>query len=305
MKRRSKDNTVDNKVDLIITADWHLFEETKNPPCRLDNIWDAQWDKIAQIKELQKEHKCFILNAGDIFEHWKTSPYLINTCIEYFPEQMDCIAGNHDMPQHNFELINKSGFDVLCRSGTIGYLYGHFDWGKIVNAEIPDGGVYNNKNVIVAHIMTYKGKAPWPGCSDPNTQEVFDIFPDADLIITGHNHKTFTDRKGDQLLINPGSLTRHKADQEDHKPCVFLYNAKEHDYKIHYLNYAPASKVMSREHIEKIQRKNKQIEAFVEKLKNDWDVSLDYKENLEKSFMENSVPSKIKQIIYNWLDGVC
>ena len=30
-------------IDMIITSDWHLMEKERNPPCRLDSHWEAQW----------------------------------------------------------------------------------------------------------------------------------------------------------------------------------------------------------------------------------------------------------------------
>ena len=128
---------------------------------------------------------------------------------------------------------------------------------------------------------------------------MFDIFPDADLIVCGHNHKTFTARRGKRLLINPGSLTRHKADQMDHKPCVFLWNAESNDFKIHYLKIK--KDVISREHLDIKSEKENRLNAFIEKLSKGWDVSLSFQDNMEKAIKENKIPKKIQEIIYDWM----
>jgi DNA repair exonuclease SbcCD nuclease subunit len=156
-----------------------------------------------------------------------------------------------------------------------------------------------NTQIKILHIMTYKGKAPWPGCTDPECHELFDWFPEADLIVTGHNHKSFTAKKGKQLLVNPGSLTRQTADQIDHKPCVFLYDSKQHKLKKHYLKIK--DNVISREHLNVVKAKENRINAFIEKLKHGWDAGLSFEENIERGIKENKIPERIQQIIYDWM----
>lgn len=293
----------DFKVDLIITADWHLFEKERNPPCRLDSIWDAQWDKVKQIIAIQEEYECPIVVAGDVFNHWKTSPHLLNKCIKTLPfGAIHSIIGNHDMPQHNLKFMQKSGLDVLFHTETIQKIQLQGDWGFNNKDVIPQaiGRTKTGTKFAIVHMMTWKGKRPWSGCTDPEANEVFDMFPDADLIITGHNHKTFTARKGKRVLINPGSLTRHKADQVNHKPCVFLWNAETNTYKIHYLKIK--KNVISRDHIEIKKNKDKRINAFIEKLKDGWDLSLSFEDNLERAFKENDTPNKIKELILKWME---
>jgi len=304
MKRKKKKEF---KVDLIITADWHLMEKERNPPCRTDSHWEAQWDKVYQILSLQDTYECPIFHAGDLFEHWKTSPHLLNTCLRTFPVgAIYTIIGNHDMPQHNVELMEKSGLWTLIQSEVVEYIRNQMDWNREILMEPMDILMepmdIKSKKVSLIHIMTYKGKSPWPGCSDPNVSEVMDTFPDADLIITGHNHKTFTHKRGKQLLINPGSLTRHKADQIDHKPCVFLWNAETNTAKPHYLKIK--KNVISRDHIDIKNKKNERNVAFIKKLKQGYEAGFSFEDNLEQVFQENKIHKKIKQLIYKWGDLV-
>jgi len=213
------------------------------------------------------------------------------------------IIGNHDMPQHNIDNMDKSGLQTLFDCCVINNLSDQVHWGNNLN-ESPYKCIYyngqNKRKVIFAHIMTYKGKKPWPGCTDPEAHEVFDLFPEADLIVTGHNHKTFTAKKGNRLLVNPGSLTRHKADQIDHKPCVFLYDVELHKLKRHYLDIQ--KDVINRDHLQIKKNKEKRINAFIEKLSNEWDLDLSFEDNLEIVFNDEKISKRIKAIIYNWMD---
>lgn len=296
--------------DLILSGDWHLRDTV--PKCRTDDFWEAQWDKVKQIFELQEEFNCPIILSGDLFHHWKTSPYLINKVIQEFPQwgvyddldfkRIYSIIGNHDMPNHNKEFMEKSGLYTLFETGVIDYLDSQGDWGftkKEANM-IPIVMPKLNTQIKILHIMTYKGKSPWPGCTDPECNELFDWFPDADLIVTGHNHKSFTAKKGKQLLVNPGSLTRQTADQIDYKPCVFLYDSKQHKLKKHYLDIK--ENVISREHLNVVKAKENRINAFIEKLKHGWDAGLSFEENIERGIKENKIPERIQQIIYDWMN---
>jgi len=293
MKRTNKK---DFQADLIISGDWHLMEEERTPPCRLDSIWEAQWNKIQQIKVLQQEHKCPIWLSGDMFEHWKTSPNLLNMAI-FTMEDMDIrtVIGNHDMPQHNYDLIKKSGVETLCISGMVNPFDGQGDWGRK-----PTGyREYQQRKIVISHEMTYLDEEPYPGCTDPECKALFKKYPKADLIITGHNHETFVARRGGRLLINPGSLTRHKADQIDHKPCVFLWNAESNEYKIHYLKIKPD--VISREHIQMQNQKEQNIQNFLTKLKETWEIGLSFEDNIMKALESNKIPPPVKEIILKWV----
>jgi DNA repair exonuclease SbcCD nuclease subunit len=285
--------------DLIISGDWHLRDTV--PKCRTDDFWEAQWNKVKQVFELHTKYDCPVYLSGDLFHHWKTSPYLINKTIKElipFVRNIYSIIGNHDMPNHNIDSMEKSGLQTLFDTKIIHRIRFQADW-NFFKKKPTLPLKHRNKNINFAHIMTYKGKSPWPGCTDPECHELFDWFPDADLIITGHNHKTFTAKKGKQLLVNPGSLTRQTADQIDHKPCVFLYDSKQHKLKKHYLDIK--ENVISREHLNVVKAKENRINAFIEKLKHGWDAGLSFEENIERGIKENKIPKRIQQIIYDWM----
>ena len=78
----------------ILCGDFHLREDT--PVCRTDDFWAAQWDKVLEIKELQEKYKCPVIHSGDLFNHWKPSPYLLSTTMWGMPEHFHTIYGNHD-----------------------------------------------------------------------------------------------------------------------------------------------------------------------------------------------------------------
>jgi len=280
---------------LILTADWHLREI--NPVCRTDNFWDAQWKKIGFIRELQEKYGCAILHGGDFFDHWKPSPLLISNAIKTCPKKLSICYGNHDLPQHNLDLAQKCGVNTLQIAGKVEVLPGGH-WGQP-----PHTMMLGERKILIWHIMTWDGKRlPWPGCTDLSAQEILEKYPDYDLILTGHNHKAFVVENNGRLLVNPGSLTRQEADQENHLPSIYLwYSTSNSIVRI----YLPIEKcVISREHIERKQERDLRISAFVEKLnmQNGKISGLDFHKSLEEFENSNNIRQSVMDIIWRAID---
>ena len=279
----------------LLTGDWHLREDT--PICRTDNYWEAQWRKVKFISELQQKYQCPVYHSGDLFDYWKPSPHLISACLRSLPEQFITVYGNHDLPQNSYESRFRSGVFTLAMAGVIELLItGHW------NCDLPLGSFEIEPDRIfgMQHIMTWKSEKPWPGCIDPNAEELLDAYPEIDLMLVGHNHKTFIEQVEDRLLVNPGSLMRMAADQEDHEPCVFLWYAKSNTVEKVTLPYEEG--VISREHIEKKEQKDERIQAFVQKLNTDWTTEVSFESNLEQFFKTNRISKTVENIIWKSID---
>jgi len=278
------------KVDAILGADFHLREDL--PVCRTDNFEAAQWRKLDEIKVLQKKHNCPVYHAGDLFQHWKPSPSLLSKTIQHLPAEFYTVYGNHDLPQHNMELLEKSGVFTLYVAGKINILpKGHF-------GEVPQHSItIKGKRVGICHIMTYKGNLPFPGCKSPLAAALLNRHKDIDMLLTGDNHQSFTQIYDGRLLVNPGSLTRHKADQVNHRPAVYLWNAETNTALPHYLGIE--NNVISREHIEVQEQRDKRIDAFISGLTADWSGTLNFKDNLKIFFAENNTSENLQNIIMN------
>jgi DNA repair exonuclease SbcCD nuclease subunit len=289
-----------NNPDLIIGSDFHLRED--KPVCRTDDYWAEIWRKMDFISDLQKKYNCPVICAGDLFHHWKPSPYLITETIKHIPNNFWTIYGQHDLPQHNLDLAYKSGINTLIEAGKIHAMEAtHF--GQIPS-EIPKkitiGGL--NNPILVWHTFNYQGKAPWPGCIAPTGRKLLKKYPEYDLIITGDNHKTFVEEYQGRILVNPGSLMRSNADQINHKPCVFLYYASTNTVKQVFL---PINKdVISQEHIEKAEERELRIDSFINKLKDDTQSFLSFEDNVKSLIHSNKdIHKKTIELIYKALDN--
>lgn len=282
------------KPDLILTSDWHLREDT--PICRTDDFWEAQWRKVQFIihkvqRPIQhRQKRCPIIHAGDLYNHWKPSPFLISETIASLRgSDFRAIYGQHDLPQHNLELAYKCGMDTLYQANRIEILKNtHFGQKPVV------AWANYSHQVLVWHKLVWEKKAPhWS--NDPTALEILKEYPQYDLIVTGDNHASFVVEHEGRLLVNPGSLTRQTADQANHKPRVYLWYAETNTVEPIYLPIEEG--VISREHIERKQDRDKRIEAFVERLNEDWEADISFERNLDQFEKANDVRDCIMEIV--------
>jgi DNA repair exonuclease SbcCD nuclease subunit len=290
MERRKK-----NKIPTaILTADWHLREDI--PICRKDDFWNSQWGKVDEVRLLQERYGCPVIHSGDLFNHWKPSPYLLSAAIKSLPDQFHTIYGNHDLPQHNLELSNRCGIDVLYNAGCLKVLPKNH-WEQ--QDEPEEDWQPFNRNILVWHVMTYKDKEPYPNCPDSPAKTLLKKNSQYDLIVTGHNHQPFIEECEGRLLVNPGSLTRQSAD-ETHQPCVYLWYEKDNTVEPVHLTYK--EDVISREHIEIKEKRDDRISAFVQRLDGDWEVATSFEDNLEHFQKTNHVKNEVMDIIYKAIE---
>jgi len=267
-------------ADAILGADFHLREDT--PICRTDNYWEAQWKKVKFIHDLAKEHECYLLVAGDLFEYWKPSPFLLSTTLSLLPKYTYAIYGQHDLPQHSLEFHEKNGMEVLKRAGNLTILPGvHFGQTPENN---PATLIIKDRKILVWHTFNYIGKT-WPGNTAPTSHTLLDKYQEYDLILTGDNHQTIVVSKDGRLLVNPGSMMRMDADQINHRPCVFLWYANTNTIKPVFLPIETG--VITREHIEKVEERDSRLQAFVSRLNEEWDVGISFEENIERFIANN------------------
>jgi len=294
------------KASSILCGDLHLRTDT--PTCRTDDFEATQWKKLDFISELQRAHGCPVLCPGDLFHHWRPSPYLLSKTMEHLPDQFYTVYGNHDLPQHNINEQVKCGIYTLKQAGVLKVLSG-VHWGQtptkpsmVLNhmRNDPDYSVLQRR-VLVWHIMTYQSKKPWPGIKSPKAGGLLRKYPDYDLILTGDNHQAFVENHDGRVLVNPGSMMRQSAGQIDFKPRVYLYYEKTNTVEPIFLPIERSS--VSRTHIERSQERDVRIGAFIEKLQGTWDSGLNFEANLEEFFKANKISKPVEQITYKAIES--
>ena len=283
---RTKGN---KRPDAVLCSDFHIRED--QPTCRTDDFESAQWKKMDVVKDLQQLHGCPVLHAGDLFDHWKPSPYLLSKTIEHLPKDFRTVYGQHDLPQHNLSLAYKCGINTLAKASILQILE-ECHWNQYPKQSLV---VFQQRAILVWHKMTYIGNKPYPNCTDPVAVALLRKYPQFDLILTGDNHIPFSIEHEGRLLVNPGSLTRQTAAQADHRPRVYLWYANTNTVEPYYLPIEPD--VVSREHIERKEQRDARIDAFVSRLDGQWDIGLSFEENLQRFIKVNQIKSSVVEII--------
>ena len=294
-----------NKIDIrnpdaILTADWHLRDD--RPIARTDDYWSAQELKVAFVSGLQQKHGCPVLHAGDLFHKHSPSPYLLQWVIKHLPKSFVTVPGNHDIPNHNMDRYESSGLAVLEAAGVVKVLRedGTGNWDGFNHSTVigfPYGAeLYKNSaEMIMLHEMVFN-KPPFPGVIGYTPDDLREIFPDAKLISTGHNHTPLFDNTAEPLVLNPGSLMRMTADQTDYEPCVWLWYAKEN--RVEPIKIPIEKGIICRKHIDAPEERDERMLTFVERLRTDIEIGLSFKNNLEAYMKKNKVPRLVDKTVW-------
>lgn len=286
------------KADLILSADYHLRETI--PQCRDIDFMDEQWEALKFISDLQVKHECPVVCAGDLFDYWKPSPWLLSNVLNKLPNKFYSVYGNHDLPDHSIQLYEKCGMYTLLSAGHLSTLP-QGDWNSVPNDS--NALQIGNKKVLVWHKFVWNGKnAPWDGAAKKvnSAKYILKKYPNYDLILTGDNHQSFSYRYKNRLLVNPGPITRQDVNMENIKPKVFLWYA---DINRAVSVNLPTVGRISKVHIERKKIKEKRIEAYISQLDGKWDVSINFPKNIRTHLKVNEVEEKVKQIVLKAIEN--
>lgn len=295
----------------ICASDLHF---TFTPPkCReVEEYIEAQDKKIDFLLDLQRKEKAPILCGGDIFDRWNASPELLSYLI-YKLQEADfpiiTIPGQHDLPNHNIKEYDRSGLSVLEASGVLTVIKDpnapiaigqHLIFGKPWGLPLPEAKKLNSESILILHEGIYKKEKPFPNCKWRTSKQVIEESPGFKLIVSGDNHKPFTHNIKGSYLINPGSMMRMHADQADFDPRVYIYDFKTGCAEQVYIPIEPG--IVSREHIISEEERDQRISDFVEHLKTKYNVTIDFKKNMEVFLSSNRVRKSTKEWVWRALD---
>ena len=282
-------------ADAIITADWHLRESS--PRCRTDNYLDAQASKLKFLSNLQKKHKCPIIDAGDMFDRYNNSIFFLSWVMKNIPNRVLTIPGNHDLPNHNMRDYLKASMCILELGNKI----------KL----IPDGEmVIGNRRLLIVHTFLWHNNKPeWIKDNKGSAISFAKEHKQYDLVVVGDNHDPFICEYKKTKILSPGSMLRSNINQKDHKPRCYLYYAENN-----ILNpvYFPIEEdVISDSHIREITKtsryNNEKADAFFNLISEELDMDItDFSYEVFISVLRKSnqkIGAEVKQIVREAFDG--
>lgn len=306
MKRTRKNNN--KTADAILISDLHISDST--PVSRMDDYYHTQKEKLAFIATLSASNEhCPILCAGDIFDHWKASPWLCSMAYNFLPRPFIGIPGQHDLPGHSIQQYQKSALALI--ESIDGYVWvlqgGKMEFNNLCIVGVPFGQLRDfdpealdippgERKILLLHELTWKDRKPHWSKGDYTADELLEEYgDDFDLIVVGDNHSGFVKQGEYSTLVNPGSMLRITADQADYQPRCYLYYSDNN--VVEPVDIPIKKNVHTREHIDMKQERDERISAYIEKMNQDWEVGLSFQKNLEAFFRENKTPKKIKEVI--------
>ena len=301
----------------ILTADWHL--RSQRPRCRLDDNWlETQWNALGQIINYADEYEADVIVIGDIFHSTnETTNEVIGLVqevalhLERFGKSLYILAGNHDLPQHNLENINRSAFQILLNSKNINHLdqldIGHSDECNKMEISSSNFGA-NDKldaEIVFKHILCFpENEKILPNDKIVKPSELFAQFENAKYIFTGDYHKQFAYSKGKtKKLLNPGCLLRQAADMIDYEPAVFYIEFINGELTYCTLPIPDDEKMVTDEYLEKEEMRNNRIEAFIERIRENEQVTFDFIENVHNLMKNNKIEPEIKNTILELMEN--
>jgi predicted phosphodiesterase len=291
------------KADFIVTSDIHARET--NPVSRIDNYWEALKKKILWLGNVQQQHGGIpIIDCGDLFDSWKSTPTVESWLIENLPQPFYTVIGNHEMPYHNINRFEKSSLNVLVKAGKVKIL----NWGmeKILKSFCIYGLNYkessenycfdkndSRKKILVIHEMVTQEKTELFESRTP--EQLKKQFPDFDLMVSGHNHKSFIEFEN--KFLSPGSFTRTSIDQINHQPKIYFVGITNSEVTIKAVSVPIEKDVFDIEQIEIRKQKDERIQNFVQSLSSDYSIDISFEKNLEVFCEKNKIRNGIREEI--------
>jgi len=304
----------DDKVIAILSADIHL---SINPPrARRDepNWFRAMRKPLDDLFLLSSQYKAPILCAGDLFDHWRSEPALINFALKYLPE-MYAIPGQHDLPLHNIDLIEKSAFWTLCLCDRVipviteepiaapnNIVLHGFPWGKEI--EPLENRIEGKHHIALVHKFIYKKGFGHPNAPrSQNTANYIKKVKGYDAVIFGDNHKGFEVNLGGVPVWNCGGFMRRNQDEKDSQPRIGLLCASGKILTHKLVTRSEKFKSTEEDFNEgNIRRNTEDMADVLHGLKDTAHKNLDYAEAIEFLMEKYTVKNNVRKILMEALE---
>ena len=289
-------------MKFICTADWHI--RATRPRCRIDENWiETQVKALRQLSKISDEKNAPIFVVGDLFHSNSDTSFECINMVQKFADisgELYILAGNHDLPYHSSENLDKSAIGILLNSESV-FEIEHFFENVIgfahINYSASNFDKEDNKfaEIVFKHVLTIpeEDKPDFVDCETPET--LLEKFPNAKWIFTGDYHHNFHYEKNGRHVVNSGCLLRQVADMKDYQCGVYFVDTDENI--VEFIPIIDNEQLIDDSYIEKENEREKRIDDFVNKLKNTQSVSFDFVDNVQKSIFVNKFDNDLENVI--------
>jgi hypothetical protein len=300
----------------LLCSDIHLQEKPPISRSAEPDWFRAMQRPLDEIRGLSMSHDIPIIYAGDIFNHWKAPPELINWALKYLPKGY-AVPGQHDLPFHNYDDMFKSAFGTLVDVGHLTLLppakplrigknlraWG-FPWGtKLKMMPTFVGKDKACVDLAVVHAYIWREGKGYPGADEEKRVGVYaTALKGFEAAVFGDNHKGFTAYKNGCSILNNGTLMRRNSDEVDYEPQVGLL-MEDGSIEIHLLKSCKPDKFLPREEAKLIEEAGFKMEEFLKELEKLGHTNMDFRQSLKDYFTTYEVSPAAKTILLNALEN--
>jgi predicted phosphodiesterase len=286
-------------------SDWHI--RPSNPICRTDNYAETIIKKLMWLREITKEYG-LILSGGDLFDKdlYKSPSDIVAALLlveQHLPDMIG-IVGNHSLLHRSYEYLAKSTIAVPIASGKYKHIQGFEDLDaktRVFGFDYGTGGIkHPDKDDLIdgcniAMMHEYVSKKENKLFGKYVAKDLLKEFPEFDIILTGDNHQTFTEKLDGRILINPGSFLRMDSDQDGFEPSIFIIDTEELSFE--QVKVPIEKDVISIEHRQVEKDRDERIDSFIITMNEEYEVTDQFVKNVEKYLLKNKVNSNVEKFI--------
>jgi len=287
----------------VLCSDIHL--SIKSPVARSaeDPDWfGAMKRPLNEISEIAEFHGVPVVCAGDVFDKWQSPPHLINFAIHNLPD-MYSIPGQHDLPYHSYDDLQRSAYWTLQTIGklkkltydeptVLGDLVLHgVPWGfeiKPLKRDKDDDRLH----LAVIHAYNWTKLCKYPGAKKNEKLSAYTKrLRGYDCAVFGDNHKGFLAKAGDCNVINTGGLMRRTTAERKYEPRIGLLY-RDGSIKRHKLDCSLDKFIEVENKLARKLDNEVEMSHFLDELKQLGDTALNYRENLKQVLKTTAGPVK-------------
>jgi len=213
-------------MNYIVTGDWHLT--TSNPRIRKDDYPKRQLDKVEWICNLANTEKACVMVTGDVFDRPSYLSYpLMNRLVAILrtvKKGVFVIFGQHDIHYHNPN-ITKTPLGLLLSSGVVKWAW---EQGKdICQCNYGEDYTKCSGKILVVHYSITPKEPPFFLKDAKSAKSFMDEVKWADYIFSGDFHEHHVTLSSEQILVNPGPISRAEKDKMRVIPKVVLVDTTQ------------------------------------------------------------------------------
>lgn len=301
----------------VSASDLHL--SVKPPPFRsLEEDWIStqvgylkQLRKLTEIKTGLDRRIIPCLIPGDLFDRWNAPHEIVNIAMQFLPEKVIAIPGNHDLVDHRYDQMSRTAYGVLVESGRIVNAAPHKPimiedgsvpirvWGfpcgfKVCSIKSPCDFCLE---VAMVHSYIWASeRTGYPGALEeqklPSYRKEVGCFT---VAIFGDNHKGFLAEAKDQCtVLNCGTFMIRKSDERGYKPAVGLIYS-DGSVERYFLDTSKDKYLEDSEILKALELA--EDHGFIEGLMSLYDKAMDVEECYRRAVESEKMPDAVKSLI--------